>query len=164
MSLQLPHLRLQAAPSPAPPVRLEDLTVQESAALRCSVAFAYVSDWQKDGDARGAAWPGLEAQGGREFFVRTMAQLMGRRGLDRRGVFDLIALQTERLKAIRKGGHDARLPADEVRRRAVSADISPAAAPCGAGFRAPSAALKQVQCGFSINSRSARSAARSGCF
>ncbi|MCR9179311.1 MAG: hypothetical protein NXH71_03650 [Erythrobacteraceae bacterium] len=92
-------LALQAAPSPAPPVRLEDLTVQESAALRCSVAFAYVSDWQKDGDARGAAWPGLEAQGGREFFVRTMAQLMDRRGLDRRGVFDLIALQTERLKA-----------------------------------------------------------------
>jgi hypothetical protein len=88
------------APSPAPPVSLEDLTLQQSAALRCAVAFAFVSDWQKAGDARGAAGPqGLDQDGGREFFVRTIAQLMDDRGLDRRGAFDLIALQGERLKA-----------------------------------------------------------------
>ncbi|KPQ38050.1 MAG: hypothetical protein HLUCCX21_00655 [Porphyrobacter sp. HL-46] len=96
-------LALQASPaepSPSPPpVRLADLSVQESAALRCSVVFAFVSDWQKDGDERGAPWPGLEEDGGREFFVRTMAQLMDRRGLDRRGVFDLVALQTAQLQA-----------------------------------------------------------------
>jgi hypothetical protein len=92
-------LALQATPAPSPPVRLEDLTIQESAALRCAVAFAFISDWQKDGDARGAAWPGLEEDGGREFFVRTLAQLMDRRGLDRRGVFDLVALQTDQLKS-----------------------------------------------------------------
>lgn len=101
--LLLAALALQAAPaapdSPPPPTRLEDLAIEEAAALRCSVAFAFVSDWQKDGDARGAAWPGLAENGGREFFVRTMAQLMDRRRLDRRGVFDLIALQTEQLKA-----------------------------------------------------------------
>lgn len=89
-----------AAPAPAPPVSLEDLTLQQSAALRCAVAFAFVSDWQKAGDARGAAGPqGLDQDGGREFFVRTMAQLMDDRGLDRRSAFDLIALQGERLKA-----------------------------------------------------------------
>ncbi|WP_296721528.1 hypothetical protein [Erythrobacter sp.] len=94
-------LTLQAAPAaPAPPVSLEDLTLQQSAALRCAVAFAFVSDWQKAGDARGAAGPlGLDQDGGREFFVRTIAQLMDDRGLDRRGAFDLIALQGERLKA-----------------------------------------------------------------
>lgn len=102
-------LTLQAAPAapapdpsgaPRPPVSLDELTLEESAALRCAVAFAVVSDWQKAGDARGAAGPeALDQDGGREFFVRTMAQLMDDRGLDRRGAFDLIALQSDRLKA-----------------------------------------------------------------
>jgi len=88
-----------AAPAPAPASSLAELDVEEAAALRCAVAFAFVSDWQKAGDARGAPWPGLAEAGGREFFVRTMAQLMDRRRLDRQGVLDLVALQSERFKA-----------------------------------------------------------------
>ncbi|MEE4315593.1 MAG: hypothetical protein V2I74_01285 [Erythrobacter sp.] len=95
----VPEAAAPAGPATPPPTRIEDLTVEESAALRCSVAFAFISDWQKDSDPRGQAWPGLAENGGREFFVRTMAQLMDRRGLDRRGVLDLVALQTEQLKA-----------------------------------------------------------------
>jgi hypothetical protein len=87
------------APSAPPPASLEELAVDEAAALRCSVAFALVSAWQREGDARGAQWPGLAEQGGREFFVRTMAQLMDRRGLDRQGVLDLVALQTAAFEA-----------------------------------------------------------------
>lgn len=95
-------LALQTAQAPAPatpPPALADLSVDEAAALRCSVAFALVSEWQKDGDPRGDGWPGLAENGGREFFVRTMAQLMDRRGLDRQGVLDLVALQNERFRA-----------------------------------------------------------------
>jgi hypothetical protein len=65
----------------------------ERAALRCGVAFAVVHGWQVDDDPRGAAFPVMENTGGREFFVRTTAQLMDERGLDRAGVLDLVAEQ-----------------------------------------------------------------------
>jgi len=91
---------LQAAPPAdrAAPTTLEDLSLEQAASLRCAVAFAYVSSWQDDDDPRGADFPAMEEQGGREFFVRALAQLMDDRGLDRRGVFDLVALQTEAFK------------------------------------------------------------------
>lgn len=86
-----------AAPADeAPPVTLEALELEQAAALRCAVAFALVSAWQQDGDARGAAFPALEEAGAREFFVRTMARLMDERALDRSGVLDLVELQNQR--------------------------------------------------------------------
>jgi hypothetical protein len=77
----------------AEPVSLETLDLEQAAALRCAVAIALVNGWQKDGDERGAAYPAQPEEGAREFFVRTMARLMDERGLDRRAVFDLVALQ-----------------------------------------------------------------------
>ncbi|MFM7378450.1 MAG: hypothetical protein ACKO1O_10055 [Erythrobacter sp.] len=90
-------LMAQAAPeSPAPAasganaiVSLDALPLEQAAAARCAVAFATVSRWQKQGDARGKAYPDIEASGGREFFVRVMARLMEDTGLGRE---DIIAL------------------------------------------------------------------------
>lgn len=84
-----------AAPTPTPvaPLALEDLAEEEAAALRCAVAFAKVGEWQKAGDPRGKDWPEIAEGGGREFFVRTMAQLMDRRKLDREGVRGIVARQ-----------------------------------------------------------------------
>lgn len=76
-------LALQATrpiPEPVPPKQgadaIDDLPIEQAAAVRCAIAYATVSRWQKAGDARGSAYPDAEAQGGREFFVRVMAKLM----------------------------------------------------------------------------------------
>ena len=97
-------LLAQAAPpaaeaTPGDPVTLEALELEQAAALRCAVAIALVRGWQGDGDERGAAYPALAEEDAREFFVRTMARLMDERGLERRGVLDLVALQFARFEA-----------------------------------------------------------------
>ncbi len=64
-------------PVPAPPLAsLDDLPIEQAAGPRCGIAFATVSRWQKGGDPRGTGYIDMEAQGGREFFIRTMAGLM----------------------------------------------------------------------------------------
>jgi hypothetical protein len=80
-----------AAPSPLPEPRvtLDTLSTGQSASARCAIAFAAVSRWQKAGDARGAAYPDIEAAGGREFFVRVMASLMDDADLTREQIADL---------------------------------------------------------------------------
>lgn len=84
MPLLAAALALQGA-SPAPPsaqdtradvIAIEELPLKDAAAARCALAYATVSRWQKAGDPRGAAYPDAEANGGREFFVRVMAQMM----------------------------------------------------------------------------------------
>lgn len=70
----------QAAPEPAP------LNLQQSASLKCSAAFALASAAQARGE--GKAWPALSPRG-REFFVRTSAQIMDEMGWSR----DLVALK-----------------------------------------------------------------------
>lgn len=92
-------LAAQAAPeSPAPTapaanavVTLDALPIEHAAAARCAVAYATVSRWQKEGDARGEGYPDIEASGGREFFVRVMANLMEETGMGRE---DIMALST----------------------------------------------------------------------
>lgn len=76
-------LALQEAPAypePVPPKQgadaIDDLPIEQAAAVRCVIAYATVSRWQKAGDARGNGYPDVEAQGGREFFVQVMAKLM----------------------------------------------------------------------------------------
>lgn len=76
-------------PAPVDTITLDDLPIDQAAAARCAIAFATVSRWQKAGEARGAAYPDMEAGGGREFFVRTMAQVMDSTGLTRDGVVQL---------------------------------------------------------------------------
>ena len=74
-----------------PPASLDALPVDQSTAPRCGVAFAVVSRWQKAGDARGGGYPDMESEGGREFFVRAMADLMESENLDRDQLMTLIS-------------------------------------------------------------------------
>ncbi|MDC8754783.1 hypothetical protein OIK40_09035 [Erythrobacter sp. sf7] len=77
-------LALQAAPAvPAPTP--EPMTQEQRALLRCSAAFALVANGQANSDPEATRWPDLGTRG-REFFVRTMAQLMDQTGLDRAGI------------------------------------------------------------------------------
>jgi|SRR5690606_24663265 len=66
-----------AAPLPEPA-----LDLQQTMAMRCSIAFALVADWQEAGEAAGEAYPPIEDRG-REYFVRTMVRLMDETGLTR---------------------------------------------------------------------------------
>lgn len=68
----------------APQVKL---SLQQSAAVRCSAAFALGAGLQKAG--KGKDWPPL-AERGREFFVRASAQLMDETGMTRDAVGDLV--------------------------------------------------------------------------
>ncbi len=83
----LPLVFLSAQPVPAPtdtagedaPVALN--TAQEGA-IRCSAAFALVAERQRQGDEAALKYPAL-GERGREFFVRSSAQLMDEAHLDR---------------------------------------------------------------------------------
>ena len=86
-----PLLALQSAPAAAAPLNsFDDLPIEQAAAPRCGVAFAIVGKWQREGDARGNAYPNMEAEGGREFFVRSMADLMDARSLSREAVLAIV--------------------------------------------------------------------------
>ncbi len=65
--------------------------------LRCSAAFALVSRRQADGDPAARRWPALDIRG-REFFVRSLAQLMDQTGLDRAGIAMLAAVEAKALQ------------------------------------------------------------------
>lgn len=88
-------LALQAAPAPAPAAP-PALSQENRALLRCSAAFALVSRRQANGDAAAQRWPALEVRG-REFFVRSLAQLMDQTGLDRDGIAWLAAFEAKAL-------------------------------------------------------------------
>lgn len=104
MAAIIAPLALQAAPAITPQsapaaaiTSLDELPIEESTAPRCGVAFAVVSGWQKDNDPRGAIYPDMEAQGGREFFVRSIANLMEGRELTRENVSEMIAREVTNL-------------------------------------------------------------------
>ncbi|MGY6550448.1 MAG: hypothetical protein ACXIT4_00985 [Erythrobacter sp.] len=107
-----PLLLVQAAPDAAVPpagasapiTDLSQVPITEATAPRCAIAFALVSEWQQAGEAKGRAWPDMIANGGQEFFVVAMAQLMDDRDLDRAALVQVIARETERLK---RSGDDA---------------------------------------------------------
>jgi hypothetical protein len=70
-------------PEPVPaPLAGPELDLEQTMAMRCSIAFALVADMQVAGEKAGLAYPALEERG-REYFVRTMARLMEETGLDR---------------------------------------------------------------------------------
>ncbi|QDH32917.1 hypothetical protein [Porphyrobacter sp. YT40] len=93
-------LALQDAPPqaaqqpPAETVTIDELPVADAAAARCAVAYATIGQWQKAGDPRGAGYPEVTASGGREFFVRVMAQLMDT-GLTRDNIVTIAAKGVE---------------------------------------------------------------------
>ena len=96
---------LAAAPAPE---QAPNLSQESRALLRCSAAFALVSGRQAQGDPAALRWPALETRG-REFFVRSLAQLMDETGLDRDGIAWLAAFEA---KAMRDSGEaDKMMPA-----------------------------------------------------
>jgi hypothetical protein len=94
-------LAAQSAQAPAqPPAELPPLSQESRALLRCSAAFALVSQRQSIGEEAARKWPPLETRG-REFFVRSLAQLMDETGLDREGIAWLAGFEA---KALRDSG------------------------------------------------------------
>jgi hypothetical protein len=85
LALVLAAPALAQAPAPEP----QPLSLQQAAALRCSAAFALGAAAQARGEGRD--WPPLAARG-REFFVRSSAQIMDETGRSR----DLVALELTR--------------------------------------------------------------------
>lgn len=89
---------LAAQPAPAsPPPPAAALSQGSRALLRCSAAFALVSRRQANGDPVALRWPALEVRG-REFFVRSLAQLMDETGLDRDGIAWLAGAEAKALQ------------------------------------------------------------------
>jgi hypothetical protein len=91
---------LAAQPAPAPV-----LSQESRALLRCSAAFALMSRRQANGDPVALRWPALEARG-REFFVRSLAQLMDQTKLDRDGIAWLAGAEA---KALQESGETDKL-------------------------------------------------------
>ncbi|MXO75151.1 hypothetical protein GRI40_07975 [Altererythrobacter aerius] len=82
----------QPAPTPAPAPA--PLTLQQSTAMKCAAAFALGASLQARGE--GAEWPQIMPRG-REFFVRTSAQIMDETGRTRDQVAAEITAQARAL-------------------------------------------------------------------
>ncbi|MEL7690857.1 hypothetical protein [Citromicrobium bathyomarinum] len=83
--LTLVFLVSQPVADTAEPVEAETampLNAAQQGALRCSAAFALVAEKQKQGDPAALEYPPL-GERGREFFVRSGAQLMDQAGMTR---------------------------------------------------------------------------------
>lgn len=79
----------QGAADPPGERPLPALSLQQSSALRCSVAFGIVHRQQAAGESAGAQYPAM-AERGQEFFVRTTARLMDDLAADRETVTALV--------------------------------------------------------------------------
>lgn len=91
----------------AAPLVAQDLTLplpamnlNQQTSLRCSAAFAMVAAGQAKGEADSLAFPAL-GQRGREYFVRSAAQIMDETGATRA---QLQALMLREATAIRQAG------------------------------------------------------------
>lgn len=90
-----------AAADPAPdasePTTLDAFSVESSTAPRCGIAFAVVSRWQKSGWPRADEYPDMDKEGGREFFVQAMNDLMERESLSEAQLATVVGNEVERL-------------------------------------------------------------------
>lgn len=96
-------LSTPALAAPPPPVP----TVELSAAVRCAALFGIVAGEQARGQADAQRFPPL-AQRGREFFVRTGAELMDAEGLDRAAMQARMQAEVGRIQAESAAAPDAR--------------------------------------------------------
>ena len=106
-------LAAQDAPATGPAAAetaLPTLTLEQRSSLRCGVAFGLIAKGQAEGDARAVAYPEMEPRG-REFFVRTMAQLMDDHGLTREQAGKLSFDTLKDLMALPLDEREALLPA-----------------------------------------------------
>ena len=91
---------LVLAVQPAPPTITMSpipLEIRQQTALRCSVAIAMAAEQQRMGSAEDKSWPDLTTRG-REYFVRSMAQLMDETGATREGIALYARPEVEALK------------------------------------------------------------------
>ncbi|KWV91712.1 hypothetical protein AUC45_10925 [Erythrobacter sp. YT30] len=95
LSLAAVLMSLQSPAAP-PPVLDKPLSTESKALLRCSAAFAMVAHGQENGNEAALKWPDLKTRG-REFFVRSLAQLMDDTGLDRDGISQLVSAEAQTL-------------------------------------------------------------------
>ncbi len=102
-----------AASEPLPKVTsIDQMPIEQSASIRCGLAFAVVSRWQNQDDSRGEAYPDMTAEGGREFFVRSLVPLMEDRAMTRVEVQSLIMREARELEQVDDGGQvQAMMPA-----------------------------------------------------
>ena len=84
----------------APPAGAQaEWPIRQQAALRCAVAVALAAEQQKAGTGSPADWPDLAADNrGREFFVRTMVQLMDETGATREEIADRARAEAQDLQ------------------------------------------------------------------
>jgi len=75
---------------PAAAQEVPQISLEHRMRLRCSAAFALVAKAQQDGDAAARAYPPLAARG-REYFVRSAAEVMDGAGLDRDQISAVLA-------------------------------------------------------------------------
>lgn len=95
-----------------PVISLDQLPIEQAAAARCGMVFALVSRWQKTGDPRGESHDNMETGGGREFFVRTMANLMDAAGITNQQVAALAMEEVNKLDTPEGGERaEAMMPA-----------------------------------------------------
>ncbi|MEX0341397.1 MAG: hypothetical protein AB3N06_02315 [Erythrobacter sp.] len=80
---------MQSAAATQGDASLPDLTLEQSSALRCSVAFGLVHKAQVSGEGAHREYP-VMAERGREFFVRTTARLMDELEADRGAIMGLV--------------------------------------------------------------------------
>ena len=87
----LAAIAMQAAAPQAAPPALPALSMEQQTALRCSVGIAMAAERQRAGQGD-PDWPDL-ADRGREFFVRSLAQLMDDTGMSREALMQAAAPQ-----------------------------------------------------------------------
>lgn len=92
-----PALLLAQAPVPDVGGISMPLNIQQRSALRCSLAIAMAAEQQRAGTPADPAWPDLTERG-REFFVRSLAQLMEDTGLTREGLVERALPELDALK------------------------------------------------------------------
>ena len=72
------------------------LSQENQALVRCAAAFSIVSYGQQNGNEAARKWPALGDRA-REFFVRSLAQIMDDTGLDRDGISQLVSKQAQEM-------------------------------------------------------------------
>ena len=75
-----------------------ELSFEQATLLRCSAAFAIIASEQGRGNEAALAYPALQDRG-KEYFVRTGAQLMDELQLSREEVRALLAAEVGKLQA-----------------------------------------------------------------
>jgi len=94
----------------APITSFAQLPLSEATAARCGIAFASVRQWQASGDPRGKSWPDMSETRAREFFVRSMAQIMEAHDLDRPAISQLVQEEVESHLADEGAAIEAMMP------------------------------------------------------